>query len=156
MNELIKNNYKFLIFLTIFGLVGGYFLALYSVETLSQDMIEEVISQVGSLDILIIITTLQSLGYALIFGFIGKILSKKIGLWGNVSFNKKGNIEMILVSLFGGAAFILLDVLIFGRFSEVIKDSYATKPSLEYIIASALFIVPVILPEPITIIAYLN
>jgi len=139
MNELIKNNYKFLIFLTIFGLVGGYFLALYSVETLSQDMIEEVISQVGSLDILIIITTLQSLGYALIFGFIGKILSKKIGLWGNVSFNKKGNIEMILVSLFGGAAFILLDVLIFGRFSEVIKDSYATKPSLEYIIASVTY-----------------
>ena len=139
MREIIKNNLKFLVFLTIFGLVGGYFTALYSIETLSNEMIEEAISQVGSVDTLIIVTTLQSLGYALILGIIGKVLAKKIGLWRNVEFNKKGNIELILVTLVGGTAFILFDVFIFGSFSEVIKNSYALKPTFEYIIASVTY-----------------
>ncbi len=139
MREVIKNNVKFLIFLAIFGLVGGYFTALYSVDTLSKEMLEEAISQVGSIDTLIIITTLQSLGYALVLGIIGKILAKKIGLWRDVTFNKKGNIELVLVTIVGGTAFILLDTLIFGSFSEVIKDSYAIKPTFEYIIASVTY-----------------
>mgnify|MGYP003298116272 CR=1 FL=1 len=139
MREIIKNNLKFLVFLTIFGLVGGYFTALYSIETLSNEMLEDAISQVGSVDTLIIVTTLQSLGYALILGIIGKVLAKKIGLWRDVEFNKKGNIELILVTLVGGTAFILFDVFIFGSFSEVIKNSYAIKPTLEYIIASVTY-----------------
>ena len=139
MKELIKNNYKYLIFLAIFGLVGGYFTALYSVQSVSQDVLNEAISQVGSIDVLIIITTLQSLGYALILGFIGKILAKKIGLWRDVTFNKKGNIELILITLVGGTAFILLDVLVFASFSEVIEESYAIKPSFEYIFASVTY-----------------
>jgi hypothetical protein len=139
MKKLIKDNLKFLVFLAIFGLVGGYFTALYTVQILTQEMLDEVVAQVGSIDVLIVITTLQSLSYALILGIIGKILAKKIGVWRNVTFNKKGNIELILVTLVGGAAFILLDVLIFGNFSEVIKDSYAIKPTLEYIIASVTY-----------------
>ena len=122
MRELIKDNLKFLIFLAIFGLVGGYFTALYSVQILTQEMLDEVIAQVGSVDVLIV-----------------KILAKKIGVWRNVTFNKKGNIELIFVTLVGGAAFILLDVLIFGNFSEAIKDSYAIKPTFEYIIASVTY-----------------
>lgn len=139
MRELIKDNLKFLIFLAIFGLVGGYFTALYSVQILTQEMLDQVVAQVGSVDVLIVITTLQSLSYAIILGIIGKILAKKIGVWRNVTFNKKGNIELILVTLVGGAAFILLDVLIFGNFSEVIKESYAIKPTFEYIIASVTY-----------------
>ena len=117
MRELIKDNLKFLIFLAIFGLVGGYFTALYSVQILTQEMLDEVIAQVGSVDVLIVITTLQSLSYAIILG----------------------KIELIFVTLVGGAAFILLDVLIFGNFSEAIKDSYAIKPTFEYIIASVTY-----------------
>lgn len=139
MKELIKSNLKYLIFLAVFGLIGGYFTALYSVQILSDEMIEEVLAQVGSIDVLIIITTVQSLSYALILGIIGKIIARKIGLWRKVTFCKKGNIELALVTLVGGAAFILLDLLIFGEFSAVIKDSYAIKPTFEYIIASVTY-----------------
>lgn len=139
MKELIKENLKFLTFLAIFGLVGGYFTALYTVQILTQEMLDEVVAQMGSIDVLIVLTTIQSLGYALILGIIGKILAKKIGVWHHATCNKKGNIELILVTLVGGAAFILLDVLIFGNFSEVIKDSYAIKPTFEYIIASVTY-----------------
>lgn len=136
MKELIKNNLKYLIFLAIFGLVGGYFTAIYTVQSLAQDMIDEAIAEVGSLDMLITITILQSLGYTLILGVIGKILAKKIGLWRKVKLVKKGSIELILVATLGGATFILLDYLFFSNFSEVIKNSYAVKPTVEYIIAS--------------------
>ena len=139
MKELIKNNLKYLIFLAIFGLVGGYFTAIYTVETLGQDMIDEAIAEVGSIDVLIIITTLQSLCYALILGVVGKLLAKKIGLWRKFEFDKKGNVELILVTILGGAAFILLDCLFFSNFSEVIKNSYAVKPTVEYIIASVTY-----------------
>lgn len=139
MKNLIKNNLKYIIFLAIFGLVGGYFTALYSVQSLGQDMIDEAIAQVGSLDILIIITIIQSLGYALILGIIGKILAKKIGLWRRINFNKTGNIELLIIVLLGGSAFILLDYLFFSNFSEVIKNSYAVKPTFEYIIASVTY-----------------
>ena len=136
MKELIKNNLKYILFLVIFGLVGGYFTAVYTVQSLSQEMIEEALAEIGNIDFLIVIITLQSIGYAVGLGIVGKIIAKKIGLWRKVIFDKKGNVELILVTILGGAAFILLDCLFFSNFSEVIKNSYAVKPTIEYIIAS--------------------
>ena len=139
MKTIIKDNLKYIIFLAIFGLIGGYFTALYTVQSLGQDMINDAIAQIGSLDALIIVTTLQSLGYALILGIVGKIIAKKIGLWCEVTFKKKGNIELILVTILGGATFILIDCLFFSNFSDVIKNSYTVKPTVEYIIASVTY-----------------
>ena len=136
MKQTIKNNLKYLIFLAIFGLIGGYFTALYSIQSLNQDMLDDILSQIGNMDLLIIITTIQSLGYAIILGIIGIILAQKIGLWRKVKFIKQGNIELLIVSLIGGAAFILIDVLVFSNFHEVIQNSYEAKPTVEYIIAS--------------------
>jgi hypothetical protein len=136
MKEIIKNNFKYMIFLAFFGLVGGYFTAIYSLQTFDQNMLEEVIGQVGSIDLMIAITTIQSLVYALVLGIIGKYLAKKIGLWRKVALTKNGNLELIIVTLVGGAAFILFDYLIFSNFSDAIKASYALKPTLEYVMAS--------------------
>lgn len=136
MKQIIKVNIKYWIFLFIFGLVGGYFTSLYSIQSLNQDMLDEVIVQVGSLDVIVIVTTIQSLGYALILGVIGKILAKKIGLWRSLKFSKKAMIEIIIVTIFGGILLIVPDYLFFGKFSEAIMDSYSAKPSIEYIIAS--------------------
>lgn len=136
MKQIIKNNLKYIILLAIFGLFGGYFTAVYTIQNLNQDMLDEILSQIGNIDLLIVITTIQSLGYAIILGILGKILAQKIGLWRKVKFIKQGNIELLIVSLIGGAAFILLDVLIFANFHEAIQNSYEAKPTVEYIIAS--------------------
>ena len=136
VKEIIKPNIKYILFLTICGLVGGYFTALYSIQNISPDLLAEAISQVGSIEIVIIISTIQSLGYSLILGIIGKILAKKIGLWRKLEFTKKPIIEILIVTIFGGIAFIMADHLFFNNFSETIKNSYALKPTIEYIIAS--------------------
>ena len=136
MKELIKGNLKYIIFLAICGLIGGYFTGIYTVQSLSQQLIDEALSEIGSIDILYIVTAIQGFFYAVALGIIGKIISQKIGLWRKFEFDKKGNVELVIVTILGGAAFILLDCLFFSNFSEVIKNSYAVKPTVEYIIAS--------------------
>ena len=95
MKELIKSNLKYIIFLAVFGLIGGYFTALYTVQSVSQDVLNEAIAQSGSIDVLIIITTLQSLSYTLILGIIGKIVAKKIGLWRDVARSYKSLMKLL-------------------------------------------------------------
>ena len=136
MKEIIKSNIKYLIFLFVFGLIGGYFTAIYSVQSLSPELLNEALQEIGSIDILYVVLTLQSVGYALILGIIGKILAKKIGLWRKLEFSKKAIIEILLVTILGGIVFIMTDNLIFNNYSEVIKNSYSAKPTVEYIIAS--------------------
>ena len=133
---MIKKNLKFIIFLAIFGLIGGYFTALYTIDSLDQAVIDEALAQIGSIEALIAITTVQSLIYAVILGLIGKIMAEKIGLWRKISFESKPLIYTVVASLIGGMIFILLDVFAFGRLIPAVLDSYASKPSFSYIIAS--------------------
>ena len=133
---MIKNNLKFIIFLIIFGLVGGYFTALYTIDSLDQAVIDEALAQIGSIEALIAITTVQSLIYAVILGLIGKIIAEKIGLWRKISFESKPLIYTVVASLIGGMIFILLDVFAFGKLIPAVLDSYASKPTFSYIIAS--------------------
>ena len=136
MKQLIKDNYKFMLFLLFFGLVGGIFTAVYSVDSLSPELLAEVTKQLGSTELLLIILTLQSILYAVILGLIGKYLAKKVGLWKELTFEKKPLLAVALVSIVTGAALILFDVLIFNHFSDVIKESYQTKPTVAYIMAA--------------------
>ena len=136
MKQMIRNNLKYLIFLFVSGLVGGYFTAIYSIQGISQEMLDEAIAQAGSLNVVILASTVQSIGYTLILGIIGKILAKKIGLWRKIEFTNEAIRELLLVTIVGGIVFIMADHLVFNNFSEVIKNSYAVKPTFEYIIAS--------------------
>ena len=74
--DFLKRNGKYILFLTVFGLVGGYFTGLYSVEISSPEMLEQVVQQVGSVEMVILITTAQSLLYGLGCGLLGKVLAK--------------------------------------------------------------------------------
>ena len=136
---MIKENIKFLTFLAIFGLIGGYFTALYSIEIMDKALLDETIAQVGSIEIVIAITTLQSLIYAVILGLIGKIIAEKIGLWRKITFESKPLICTAVASLIGGAIFILADVFVFARLIPAVMDSYASKPTISYIIASIIY-----------------
>ena len=135
--DFLKRNGKYILFLTIFGLLGGYFTGLYSVETLSLEMLEQVVQQVGSVEMVILITTAQSLLYGLACGLVGKFLSKKVGLWReNWTLERKPLISAAIVGLITGCALILFDLLWFGNEAAVIRQSYEAKPSLNYMIAS--------------------
>lgn len=132
----LKSNLGYIIFLAVFGLVGGYFTALYSIEILSAELLEQTIAQIGSVDVLILITVLQSLFYSVVLGIIGKILAEKIGLWRPLTIEIKPLFITVIVSIIAGAIFILGDYFVFGSLNDLIKESYNATPTINYIIAS--------------------
>ena len=148
MKQFIKTYWKTLLFFVLVGLVGGFFVGFYTLNTLSADMQEQLIISVkeAGLDILpihillAIVTSIQSAGYGLILGALGIWLGKKTGLWKDErDIQKKPLLVTLLAALFGGLMLILPDLLFFGKYSQVILDSYATKPTFDYILASVTY-----------------
>ena len=139
MKAAIKNNLKYIIFLAICGLVGGYFTGVYTLQSLSPELLNEALGEFENVEIIYVVTAIQGLIYAVVLGMIGKALSGKIGLWKKLEFSKKSVSAILLVTILGGFAFIMADHLIFNNFSDIIKASYEAKPTIEYIIASIIY-----------------
>lgn len=139
MKAIIKNNLKYIIFLAICGLIGGYFTGIYTLQSLSPELLNEALGEVDNVEIVCVVTAIQGLLYAVVLGLIGKFLAKKIGLWKKIEFSKKSVVEIVLVTILGGIIFIMADQLVFNNFSDIIKNSYEAKPTIENIIASIIY-----------------
>ena len=73
-------------------------------------------------------------------GAAGILLGKRIGLWKDErTLTKKPVAITLVIGLLGGMVLILSDILFFGKYSQVIMDSYATKPTVDYMIAMVLY-----------------
>ena len=140
MKAFVKNYWKTLLFFAAVGLIGGYTVGLYQLESYPVEMKKELYDQ-GFNDTLIgIITAVQSAGYGLVLGAAGIWLGKKVGLWKDERYiEKQPLLAALIISVLGGAALILPDLLFFGRYSEVIMDSYAVKPTVPYMLAAVLY-----------------
>ena len=148
MREFVNKYYKTLIFFGVIGIIGGFFVGLYTLDSYPRevrDMLVEEIKKSGlgeiPTDVLLgVITAAQSLGYGVILGAVGIFVAKKIGLFcDDISIEKRPLIASVLTALLGGAAMILPDMLFFASHSEAIAESYASKPSIVYILASVTY-----------------
>lgn len=137
MKTFIKIYWKTLLFFMIVGLVGGFFLGLYLLDSYPPEIQQELINQ-GATELLLGITTgIQSSIYGVVLGAAGIFFAKKIGLWKDEkTITKKPLIITIVFSVLGGLLLILPDLLFFNNYSEAIRDSYLTKPTIAYILAS--------------------
>ena len=138
IKEVLKNNYKYWLFLIAVGIVGGIFTGFYTLEITDPAILEEALLQVGGETVYILISTMQVISYALIFGILGKFIAGKAGLLREVKFDKKTTVKIALIGLVGGALVTVLDTLIFasGADGEAIKESLRISLSLSSIIAS--------------------
>ena len=138
IKEVLKNNYKYWLFLIAVGIVGGIFTGFYTLEITDPAILEEALKQVGGEVVYILIGTIQVISYALIFGILGKFIAGKAGLLQEVRFDKKTTVKTALIGLVGGALVTVLDTLIFasGADGEAIKESLRISLSLSSIIAS--------------------
>ena len=133
----IKENWKFLLFIILMGIVGGIFTTIYSFNSIDPELMEEAIKQVGSKELVMVISVIQTvIIYSVVCGVFGIILSNKIGLWKKIEFEKNKLLVAIVISIIGGLVLSIGDLFIFGSFNELIKHSYDVKPSIEYIISS--------------------
>lgn len=87
------------------ALIGGYFTNNYILDTYDPALLEQVASQLGSIDLLAVITMAQTLLYALFCGFVGYIITDKVGLNKPFTFQKK---SLMTALGFGALTGILL------------------------------------------------
>ena len=139
LKTFIKENYKYLLFLFVVGIVGGIFTGIYTLEITDPALIEEAIAQLGGKEIYIAISAAQVIYYALICGILGKFIAKKIGLWRELRFEGKSVVISALAGLFVGVAMMALELLWFVNLSDVIKESYKVLPTVSNAIASLIY-----------------
>lgn len=140
MEKFIRSYWKTLLFFVIIGLVGGFFVGLYVLDSYPEEIREQAYAE-GLNDFLIgVITAVQSAGYGLVLGTVGILLAKNLGLWRDErSITVKPLLFTIIISVIGGLTLILSDIFFFAKYSEVIANSYAVKPTLPYLIATVTY-----------------
>lgn len=140
MGTFIKTYWKTLLFFTVVGLIGGFFTGIYVLDSYPPEMRQQILAQGLNETALGLVTAVQSAGYGLFLGAAGIFLGKKTGLWKDeTSLTKKPLITALVISVVGGMALILPDLLFFGKHEQVIMDSYAVKPTIPYMLASVLY-----------------
>jgi len=120
------------------AMVAGIFVGFYQLDILAEDAIAAFTDQVGSTDILIVISAVQTVGYALFCGFFGYILAEKLGLWRPIRFEKRSLFITLLVSVAGGIL-LSLDHWVFGGVMEGIQAGNIAGLTVSGILASVLY-----------------
>ena len=148
MKNFIQIYWKTLLFFAIAGLVGGFFTGISVLDSYPPEMQQQLLDELAASglggfppDIIMgVITAMQAVGYGIVLGAIGIWLGKKTGLWKDErTIAKQPFIASIIVSIVGGLALILSDVLFFGKYSEIIMSSYSVKPTISYLIAAVIY-----------------
>ena len=140
MKNFIKTYWKTLLFFALMGIVGGFCVGIYLMDSYPADIQQQLLAQGLNATTLALVSAVQAAGYGIVLGAVGILLGKKTGLWKDeTAITKKPLIASLAVSFVGGLVLILSDVLFFGHYSEAIMDSYATKPTIPYLIGTVTY-----------------
>ena len=135
MKRFIKENWKFLLLVLISGMFGGYFLGLYSYDSLAEELLKQLQEKNVTKEMLAISTAIQ---YGILFGIvlagIGIVLSKKIQLWKEFKIDKKAILVTGIITIIGALILFPLDKLIFGSLNTWVNEQYLVKPTIYKII----------------------
>lgn len=120
------------------AVIGGYLAARASVSSMEPSMLEEALAQIGSKELLIVVSTIQPVILALLSAFFGYILSEKIGLMRPFRFGKSALCRTLVVSMLGGAI-LSLDAWTFARWIPGLEYEAAGSFDAATWIASVLY-----------------
>lgn len=135
----IKKNWKFLLFVLIGGLIGGYFVGLWSFDSLSEEMLKQLQNQNVTREMFALSTMYQyGILYGVILAVIGIVISKKTNLWKEFKIDLKAIITTTIITFIGGLVLFPGDKLIFGTFNNWVNETYNTAPGLSKIIGGLL------------------
>ena len=139
MKKFFKDNWKFLLFVLIGGLIGGYFTGQYLYDTLSTEVLKQLQEQNITKEILSLTAMIQyGIYYGIILAILGIIISKKVNLWKKFELNKKAIIETTIITIMAALVLFPGDKLIFGSLNSWVNNSYNSAPTISKIIAGLL------------------
>ena len=140
MKTFFKTYWKTLTFFAAAGLVGGFLIGIYLMDSYPANIQQQIMDQGLNNILLGVITAAQSLIYGVVCGVFGIILAKKVGLWKDeTAMEARPLFITLVIAVMGGLGIILPDLLFFGRYVPAIMDSYAVKPTAAYILGAILY-----------------
>lgn len=120
------------------AVIAGYFTILYQLAFLDTATVDLAVSQLGSVEAMIAIYILQTVGYAVFCGFTGYLLANKLGLMGPVRLEKRAILTTLYASAVGGVLFSL-DYWTFGAWIPGIREATDLTLNISVVVASVLY-----------------
>lgn len=134
----LKAPFLFTLALLPVAALGGYFTVLYQFEMYDPSIFETAVAQIGSKELLMVISIMQVLGYAIFCGFFGYILAQKVGLMKPIRFEAPVLVRAVLISVAGGIVFSL-DYWTFGAWIPGVREATMAGVNADALIASVLY-----------------
>lgn len=135
----VKEHWKFLLFVLLGGLIGGYCIGIYSYDTLSKELLKQLQDQNVTKEMLGISSMFQyGITFGAVLAAIGIVFSKKVNLWKEFKFDKKAVIVTIIITLISALILFPGDKLIFGSFNSWINEQYTVSPTIYKIVGGLL------------------
>ena len=139
MKNYFRKNWKFLLFVLLGGLIGGYCIGLYSYDSLSEETLALLQEQNATRDLIALSSMVQ---YGIVFGVvlatIGILFSEKIHLWKSFQPNRKAILMTSIISVFSALCLFPGDTLIFGSLNEWVRSQYTQSPTIWKILGGLL------------------
>lgn len=110
------------------GLIAGYFTGQYQASIATEELKQQLLSQLGSMETMMLIAAAQGAVYAFLSAFIGLKIARKVNLKLNFKFNKSSFVLAILIGL--AVAFIITgsDRFIFAEYLPSQVTHYVFSP----------------------------
>ncbi len=103
---------------TVIGIISGALVGLLQIDLLPQEMLDDMIAQMGSLNILIIIGAIQSGVLTFVASFLGLLMMEKVGLKLGFKWSTKSFVILLILGTITAIVIGLPDKLFFYSFME--------------------------------------
>ena len=138
MKKMLKSkDFKISLIFSIIGLIASIFLGIYQTSNFTETMEQQIISQLGSTNALILAAAVQGTLLTFIASFFGLKIAKKVSLYLNFKYDKKSMILAILIGFATGLIITFSDHFIFAKYLSSEMTSYMF--SSLYFISSILY-----------------
>lgn len=134
----LKKSLLFTLSLLPIAAVAGYFTILYQLEFLDAATVELAVSQLGSVEAMVVVYVVQTVCYAAFCGFVGHILASKLGLMRPIGFERRAVVTTLVLSVIGGILFSL-DYWTFGAVIPGIQEENAAMLNWTTVAACVLY-----------------
>ena len=98
--ETLKKALKFTAIIIPIAAIGGYFTGKYAYASYTEDVQQLILSQVGSVQNLALVSLVQSVMYAVFCALIGYFLAENIGLMKPLKYEKETLKKTAIITLF--------------------------------------------------------